>query len=283
MRQTLPMIRLVLAAVFMAAPLAATAQPRSPAPAPARTAPAFRPWQVDWGQYYCSMIRKPEHGRPFATAFVMTPGGTNVRITLVPEGGQAAPGDVDNLAVMPGGVPITVTSIDDRRRQRDITLIHYYHLPPAFRDALAGAAALQLRRGDTVRATVPLDGVRGALAALGQCSDTVAREWGLDVAALAALSRWPASTNFLGLEARDYPESAIRTATQGQVTVRLGISAAGRATDCVPVASSGSPDIDSTVCRVAMSRGRYTPGLDAAGQPVSIQSTFTATFRLPED
>jgi TonB family protein len=274
-------LSLALAAALVASPIAAAAQQQPPAPAAPARPPG--PWQVDWGQYYCSMIRRSEPGRPFHTAFVMTPGGTATGVTLVPEAGQQAPGDVDTLVLLPGGAPMHVSSNDDRRRERRITLIRYYGLPPGFRDALSGARELQLRHGDQVRATVPLGGIGNALASLRQCSATVSREWGLDEAALAALSRRPTTTNALGLEVNDYPEAALRTATQGQVTARVGVSAEGRATECAIVASSGSPAIDNTVCHVAMTRGRYDPALDAAGRPVAMRSTFTATFRLPED
>jgi TonB family protein len=270
---------LAFAAALLAQPLAALAQPPRATPAPA---PAFRPWQVDWGNYYCSLIRKAEPGRPFATAFVMTPGGFRTGLTLVPQPGQQAPGDVDTIVLMPGGAPIHVTASDDRRRNQPILLVHFRGLPEGFREALAGATELQLRAGDRLRARVPLDGVRGGLAALRECSSTVAREWGLDEAALAALSRRPDTTNALGLTTDDYPALALRTATQGQVTVVIGVSAEGRATECRPVASSGSPEIDSTACRVAMARGSFTPALDAAGRPVAARTTFTAYFHLPD-
>src|SRR4051812_12804226 len=89
----------------IAAPPAAAAQPPAPAPVQPRASPVSPAWAVDWGQYYCSMIRKPGPGRPFATAFVMTPGGSSTGVTLVPEPGQRAPGDVDTLVLLPGGAP----------------------------------------------------------------------------------------------------------------------------------------------------------------------------------
>jgi TonB family protein len=270
-------LRSALAAALLAAPFAATAQPPA-APAPA---PAVRPWQVDWGQYYCSMIRKPAPGRPFFTAFIMTPGGTGVGMRLVPEAGQGAPADVDTVVLMPAGTPFHVSNEADRRERITVRLI--YGLPTGFREMLGTATELQLRAGEQIRARVPLDGVRNALAALRQCSSEVSREWGIDEAALAALSRRPNSTNMLGLEARDYPEAALRTATQGRVIMVIGVSPEGRAAECRTVASSGSPVIDSTACRVAMARGRYEPALDAGGRPVAARATFTATFRLPED
>ncbi|WP_395614536.1 energy transducer TonB [Allosphingosinicella sp.] len=278
MRQTLPMIRLVLAAVFMAAPLAAGAQ--APSPAPARAAPVFRPWQVDWGQYYCSMIRKPEAGRPFATAFITSPGGTGTSLALVPEAGQQAPGDVDTVVLMPAGPSVTVTHRNDPRER--ITLRRIYGLPQDFRAALTRSTEMQLRNGTEVRARIPLDGVGAALGALSQCSSAVAQEWGLDVAALAALSRRPSTTNTYGITPDDYPARALREATQGHVIMRIAVSPEGRATACVIVATSGSPEIDGVACRIALARGQFLPALNAAGQPVAVQDAFTIFFRLPD-
>lgn len=273
-------LRLALAAALLAAPLAAIAQPPA-GPAPA--APAFRPWQVDWGQYYCSMIRKAEPGRPFATAFVTSPGGTGATIRLIPERGQQAPGGVDNVVLMPAGSPLHVSSDAVRYEQRNITVDRIYGLPPGFREALASATELQLRSGDRLRARVPLDGIRNALAALRQCHVEVAREWGIDETALAALSRQPTQRdNNFGLTSNDYPPQALRQATQGHVIMRLAVSAEGGVTACAIVATSGSPEIDSTACRLALQRGRFNPALDAAGQPVAVAIPFTIFFRLPD-
>jgi TonB family protein len=268
--------RLVLAAALLAQPFAAAAQPPAHAPAP-----VFRPWQVDWGEYYCSMIRKAEPGRRFATAFTTAPAGSGMTIRLVPQPGQHAPAGMDTLVLMPGGSPIHVASDPVYYPQRDMTLVRINGLPPGFREMLAASTELQLRRGDRVQARVPLDGVRDALAALRECSSAVTREWGLDEAALRALSRRPTPNSF-SLTAADYPPQAQRLATQGHVIMRLSVSAEGRVTACAVVARSGSAEIDSTACRLALERGRFNPALDAAGRPVAIAIPFTIFFRLPD-
>ena len=265
--------RLALAAALLAQPLAAAAQP----PAPARAAPR---WQVDWGHYYCSLIRKSEAGRPFSTAFVTSAGGTGMGITLVPDAGQQAPSDVDTITLLPAGTSYPVSSRDERHPRG--TLERITRLPDGFRELLAAATELQLKSGSRLRARVPLDGLGGALVALRQCLSGVAREWGIDEAALAALTRRPATTNTYGITPDDYPPQALRQATQGLVVMRIAVSAEGRATACAVVATSGSPEIDQVACRIALRRGLFTPALDAAGRPVAIQAPFTIFFRLPD-
>jgi hypothetical protein len=267
-----------LAAALLSAPIAGPAPAQQP-PATPSPAPAARPWQADWGQYYCSLIRKPEAGRPFATAFVMIPGMAGMHIALIPEGGAPAPTGVDGVALLPAGTSFAVTASEEI--QDRLVVQRLYGLSLGFDDLLAGATALELRSGGRTRARVPLDGVRSALAAHRRCMDEVAREWGLDQVALAALSRRPNSNNGLGLGVSDYPDAALRRATQGRIVLRIAINARGRATACTPVATSGSPQIDVTTCRIALRRGRFDPALDAAGRPVAVQAVFLVRLHPP--
>ena len=63
--------------------------------------------------------------------------------------------------------------------------------------------------------------------------------------------------------------------------MRLTVSADGRATACAPVATSHHPRFDEAACRAALSRARFTPALDAAGQPVAAQIVTSVTFLPP--
>jgi TonB family protein len=80
----------------------------------------------------------------------------------------------------------------------------------------------------------------------------------------------------------DYPDSAIRAREQGTTTVRLSIDPTGRVSDCMVTSSSGSAALDSTTCRLARMRMRYTPSKDAAGvaQRSDVEDSFT--WKLPE-
>lgn len=268
---------LATAAALLALPLPAAAQPAGSA------APAARAWQVDWGQYYCSAIRGSEPGRRFFTAFVSIPGGTGMSIRLVADGEGGLPERVDNVVLLPGGTAMPVER--DRATAlpgQPLRLRNLSGLPADFRTRLASASEMQLRSGDRIVARVPLDGIRGALNAQRECISDVAREWGVDEPALASLSRLPDSTNLLGLLPSDYPAEAIRQNAQGRVAVRIAVAPDGRASDCVVVATSGNGDLDATTCRVALSRGRFMPGLDAGGRPVATRSIFLAGFSLPE-
>jgi TonB family protein len=262
-------------ALTLAAPLAATAAP----PAPASPAPAAAPWQVDWGRFYCSLIRLPAADRPFAAAFLAVPGGDSTQLLIIQMGAAPLPTGVTSLLLQPAGRSYEVGSQIQLRGTRRVLAIS--GLPYDFRSELTDATELQLRAGSELRLRIPADQARDAVAAHRRCTAGIAQQWRVDEAALAALRRRPATTNFLGYRSSDYPARALMSRTQGRVILRVTVTAEGRPADCVVVATSGDASIDARSCQVAMQRGRFTPGLDAAGRPVTIPAVFTVTWRVP--
>lgn len=266
---------LLRAALLGCAPLAIAAQAPS-GPAPAQPAP---PWQVDWGSHYCSLIRLPAPDRPFAAAFLTVPAADSSQLLLIQMGAQRLPRRATALVLLPQGRSFPVTSDQQLRGTRHVLAM--FGLPYELRAELAAATELQLRDGAETLLTIPLDRAAAAVAEHRRCTAGIAQRWRLDEAALAALRQRPASTNFLGYRSDDYPAAALRTRTQGRVILRVTVTADGRAADCAVVATSGNAAIDARSCAVAMARGRFTPGLDAGGRPVTIPAVFTVTWRVP--
>ena len=259
--------------------LLAVASASQPTPSPQQP-PAVRPWQVDWGQYYCSLIRRGAEDRPWQAAFLTVPGGDNTVLMLVPdERGRPVPRGVNAAVLQPSGRRFEVSDWEEWRGRKRVLVVHGF--PYELRSELEGATALELRAGTQVRLSIPVAEARAAVAAHRRCTAEIAREWRLDEAALAALSQRPVTTNRLGYHASDYPAAALRTATQGRVIVRITVTAEGQAADCAVVATSGNAQIDAISCQVARRNGRYRPALDAAGRPVTIATVFTVTWRLP--
>ncbi|MES2444145.1 MAG: TonB family protein [Pseudomonadota bacterium] len=81
----------------------------------------------------------------------------------------------------------------------------------------------------------------------------------------------------------DYPAAALRAGQSGNTGIRITVSAHGIPSGCVVTQSSGSALLDTTSCTLIMRRGRFNPGLDAAGQRTegSIQTLFR--WVLPQD
>lgn len=264
-------LRTLVAAASLA--LAATALPAQQ--------PAPPPWQVDWGQYYCSLIRQAGEGRPYATAFLTTPGGDSTQIILMPEGAVTLPRGISSVRLLPQGRSFEVRAQSERRGARDVIAIS--GLPYEFRDALADASELQLWIDMEIRARIPLGNPRRAVAEHRRCTAEISRQWEVDEAALAALRQRPTTTNLFGLRSGDYPTAALRRATQGRVIVRIDVGAEGRATACATMATSGSAEIDSTTCRVILRRALFRPAIDAAGRRVAARTVSTVTWLIPSD
>jgi protein TonB len=79
----------------------------------------------------------------------------------------------------------------------------------------------------------------------------------------------------------DYPASALRNGEQGRVGFTLGVSADGRAEQCVITRSSGSAALDSSTCRLLRARARFTPALDSNGNPAPALAHGEVEWRLP--
>lgn len=80
-----------------------------------------------------------------------------------------------------------------------------------------------------------------------------------------------------------YPAAARRAEAQGRVSARLSIGTDGRVTDCSVSSSSGNEDLDSTTCRIAKSRVRFTPAQDTAGNPIASTYQLNVRWELPKD
>lgn len=68
---------------------------------------------------------------------------------------------------------------------------------------------------------------------------------------------------------RDYPGSASRAKTGGEVEVRFTIQASGRVTGCHVTRSSGDAALDATTCRLIEDRFRFKPATNAAGDAIA--------------
>jgi protein TonB len=80
-----------------------------------------------------------------------------------------------------------------------------------------------------------------------------------------------------------YPPAAIRAEESGRVVAKLTIGTDGRVTDCVVTTSSNSSSLDQATCRIAKSRVRYSPALDAAGNPIAATTSLPVRWVLPEN
>ncbi len=112
---------------------------------------------------------------------------------------------------------------------------------------------------------------------------TLAKHWGVDLAALdrIAVPAEPAVDPALWVRYTDYPDDALRKGQAGVVTLLWSIAATGEVTDCKVVAPSGVATLDRAGCRAILSRARYQPAKDAAGQAVPAYGMRRIMWLLP--
>ncbi|MEA3013901.1 MAG: periplasmic protein TonB [Sphingomonadales bacterium] len=66
----------------------------------------------------------------------------------------------------------------------------------------------------------------------------------------------------------DYPRGAGAAGIGGMVSVIYAVETDGRATHCEITRSSGSPELDSTTCRLIEQRFRFRPSQNRSGRPI---------------
>jgi TonB family protein len=245
---------------------------------PALAQPPAPAWVVDWGEHFCTLVRRADAAVPFEIGLNQLPGGTGAHMVLLPHGSATLPSDITDIALLPSSRSFPVRPRFQERPSGRVLIL--YGLPTEFRDALANAVTLELRSADAARLRVPLGRPTAAVAAHRRCVVEVAREWGIDEAALGALQRGPVSTNNYGFHANDYPALALRDSNQGRVVARIDVNAEGRAAGCTIVGSSGSRPIDTRTCEVVLRRARFTAPLDAHGRPTSVRFVALITWLI---
>lgn len=130
---------------------------------------------------------------------------------------------------------------------------------------------LEVRRKGNAPVRFMLGSMGEPFAALRACTDEMIARWGIDLDAHRTLTRAaaPASSPGEWMSVRDYPLQLLRDGTVGLVQFRLSVGADGTTTACHIQRSTRPAEFDEAVCKVLMRRARFTPALDANGQPIA--------------
>jgi protein TonB len=79
----------------------------------------------------------------------------------------------------------------------------------------------------------------------------------------------------------DYPPSSLRAEEEGTVGIAWDINTQGRVENCHVTSSSGSSALDRAACASITRRGRYSPAMDQAGNPIRSSSSRRVTWKIP--
>jgi protein TonB len=78
----------------------------------------------------------------------------------------------------------------------------------------------------------------------------------------------------------NYPRRAIDDQIEGRVGVRVQVGPNGRVASCTVSSGSGSPILDQAACADITRYGRFSPALDAAGNPTTGSWGTTIVYQL---
>lgn len=81
----------------------------------------------------------------------------------------------------------------------------------------------------------------------------------------------------------DYPLKALREELQGMTGFRVTIGTDGTVTGCTITSTSGTPELDEATCRLVNQRARFSPALNAKGEPVIGQYSSRIRWVIPKD
>lgn len=136
------------------------------------------------------------------------------------------------------------------------------------------------QRGDEIRlSTGPLD---EAFAVLNQCSAQLITDWGLDFDQQRRATRMPEWTNMEGVVRRiqaAYPRKALNRGEQGLMRMRVIVSEEGAVESCTIIKATDTEKLESPACN-EMQNARFTPALDAAGQPMRSFYVTRITYQM---
>lgn len=121
------------------------------------------------------------------------------------------------------------------------------------------------------------------LAALQDCANNLPTGWGIDVEKHKNLKAKPMPTTYPGdwVTTNDYPQEMIRQGQPANVVFRLNIGVDGKPTTCHIQVSTRPKAFDDAVCGKITKRARFTPALDADGNPIASYYINQVNFRLP--
>jgi len=146
-------------------------------------------------------------------------------------------------------------------------------------------AVRYLRVGKPLRKPVALEtgSMRAPSAALDTCIDNLLISWGVDVEKHKTLSQnaKPLQSPGKWIVSSDYPLDMLSAGQPALVNFRLSIGANGVPTACYIQSTTRPKEFDNAVCKSVMRRARFSPAIDAQGQPLASYYQNSVYFRLP--
>lgn len=136
-------------------------------------------------------------------------------------------------------------------------------------DEIASTRALSMKFDVSEPIRFAVGGLGKPFAALDSCYKDLLLTWGIDPATIDGLKKTAEPIDIQSWHVFE-PGWARRAAKDKSVmTVRLDVNATGKATGCKALASSGSTEVDTSVCALSVKNARLSPAISASGEKVA--------------
>lgn len=237
------------------------------------------PWNVDYGEDRCFLLRKFGTGDDEIILRITRP-WIDGRYELVLAGAgvpRMAPEMEIPLRMAPAGAEMALTGLTGELDSMPGHFIRF-DVPPELLQGQPRDAVLTFSHRRFTR-NIAMPQLSAALASLAQCHDSLFAHWGIDLAVYRALRQppQPIGRNIPWVRSGDYPV----VPSIGRTNYILTVSPTGQVTDCRVALDSGSPELDQAGCAAFRRRGEFEPALDSEGQPVQSYSFQRVRWRRP--
>lgn len=235
-------------------------------------------WQVDYAPTECRLIRTFGEGKDLTILQISRYGlvdslemllagphipatDQNVPVLVATSTVAEVPGIQAQGFATTGKIPATL------RFRPDVDL------PKAFRsDVAAGKpTVMQVRFQHGYNVQFDMGSMKGAMAALDQCSDDLIKTWGLDPAAQRQVKHGPIPIGKMAdwFRPGDYPSGAANMGLGGIVIIRLLVRADGGVQNCAVTKSGGDKVFQDATCQAVTKRASFEPAIGADGKPIA--------------
>ncbi len=276
-------MHIALSALTLCALLAATgASAQAPAPAPLLTPSS--PWQVDYAENECRLVR--EFGRDDQRVALRIARASSLEQFDVVVAGPGVPDlplrRVTRIRLQPQGTEIESEGYSMQVPDQNFHFIRLFDMDAPVLSQFQPIQMLTVTNG-SFSVSLRLDNAVQALAALQTCQDDLLTEWGFDVAQYRALERPPKSSSneAYWVTSDDYPTDALRREQQGMTTTMLTVGIDGRVSHCRVVRSSDVASLDAAACTALMRRANFEPARGPGGQAIEAPFIKRVRWQLP--
>ena len=214
-----------------------------------------------------------------------TPGNSEIWVSLIE---SAKSGDVHGdyrdgrIRVDPdGNFAAEVNVRTGVLHRRDVRRVDATTYDQSFLAKFSKAKAIEFWHQELGTVRVPIASAATAVRALQECEDQKMRDWGIDPVRWKSLKSPPIPLEHWSkwLNDFDYPLEAISFSVEGGVVARLNVTADGKVSDCEVMNPSKYKGFEASACYALKKRGRFSPALDANGNPVASTYVVDVEFR----